>query len=127
MAGLSLPSTPSWEGAHPAGVQAVPAVRNGREHLQGPQRFKGHHGFLHGALMLTLCILLLRDALRDGQGRFLQRMVLRPGHRKGRFPSCPLAREPGLHQYWRGSAWMYCCADSTRADSFSPCGYGASR
>lgn len=28
-----------------------------------------------------------------------------------------LAREPDLPDYFRGLAWMYCCADSTRADS----------
>lgn len=68
--------------------------------------------------MLSLFIVLLGMPYEMGRDAFYEAWFSASG--TGRVDSllALLAREPDLPDYWRGFAWMRCCADTAMTDSF---------
>lgn len=67
--------------------------------------------------MLPLCIMLLGMPYEMGRDAFYDALFSGSGIDRVDSLLALLAREPDLPDYFRGFAWMYCCADSARTDS----------
>lgn len=67
--------------------------------------------------MATLVLLFLGMPWELGRDAFYDTWQSVPGEARVDTMLAFLSREPDLPDYWRGFAWMYCCADSEMADS----------